>query len=504
MPPVPMPSPEEQAYSAVERAYGQGDFTGALEQAEALQPQLQANRTDLLDQRLQLLIGHIHLYGLSQPRQAETAYRTVLSSCSEPTYRRLAEQSLQLCAQQPEPAETNPESDPASAVATEPSSQPTSDLPATPWLAQLDDPQQALASIQQAWATATPAAQPAPAPSSDAETAATPWAEPQTTTANETQSETAAPEPDATTAVEATAAPELTPPSAEPPAAMADAPAPPSDAELRELNRGLLLVRLKSRKVETTYDTGEATVPPAPEPVQPPSAEAGTMAEPGTIHVTAPSLGAAWTLFKRNWRSYLILEGLAVLAALGVGLLQLIGGGLQGLAELNPLLALLPGLALAVGAVALNLWSNLLGVAVQMLPALAFAQGSHPSATAILQLLRRDFWRLVRAGVVVGLSTTIGLLLLIVPGVLVAIATPVIIRRVICDQQAALPAVVDSVKEVGNSPAGAGLLKWELVAGLLVLGSVLLCGLPLLITIPLGGILVQQYLAHSGLGSTRI
>jgi hypothetical protein len=33
---------------------------------------------------------------------------------------------------------------------------------------------------------------------------------------------------------------------------------------------------------------------------------------------------------------------------------------------------------------------------------------------------------------------------------------------------------------------------------------VLLCGLPLLITVPLGGILVQQYLAHSGLGSTRV
>jgi uncharacterized membrane protein len=111
---------------------------------------------------------------------------------------------------------------------------------------------------------------------------------------------------------------------------------------------------------------------------------------------------------------------------------------------------------------------------------------------------------LVRAGVVVGLATGIGLLLLILPGVLVAIATPVILRRVVCDQQAALPAVIASVKEVGKSAAGAGLLKWELVAGLLVLGSVLLCGLPLLITIPLGGILVQQYLAHSGMGSTRI
>ena len=275
---------------------------------------------------------------------------------------------------------------------------------------------------------------------------------------------------------------------------MADAPAPPSDAELSELDRGLLLVRLSSR----ADHSGEAVEPPAPEPVQQPSAETGT------IHVTAPSLGAAWTLFKRHWRSYLILEGLAVLAALGVGLLQLLGAGLQGLTELNPLLALLPGLALAVGAVALNLWSNLLGVSLQMLPALAFAQGSHPSARAILQLLRRDFWRLVRAGVVVGLATGIGLLLLILPGVLVAIATPVIIQRVACDRQAAIPAVISSVKDVGNNPAGAGLLKWELVAGLLILGSVLLCGLPLLITVPLGGILVQQYLAHSGLGSTRV
>lgn len=104
----------------------------------------------------------------------------------------------------------------------------------------------------------------------------------------------------------------------------------------------------------------------------------------------------------------------------------------------------------------------------------------------MLQMLRRDFWRYVRAGVVVGLATAIGLVLLIVPGVLVAIATPVVIRRVTCHQQAAMPALIASVKEVGSSPVGAGLLKWELVAGLLMLGSVLLCGVPLLITIPLG------------------
>jgi tetratricopeptide (TPR) repeat protein len=288
-----MPSPEEQAYSAVERAYGQGDFAGALQQAEALQPQLQPNRSDLLDQRLQLLIGHIHLYGLGQPRQAEAAYQAVLSSCPEPTYRQLAEQSLQLCAQKPEPAQTTPESNPASALASEPSSQPTSELPATPWLAQLDDPQQALASIQQAWATATPAAQPAPTPSADAGTAATPWTEPSTTTANAIQSEAAPPKPQAITSVEATPPPEPTPPSAEAPATVADAPAPPSDAEFSELDSGLLLVRLSSQGDHS----GDETEPPAPELVQQPSTETGT------IHVTAPSLGAAWRLLKRRWRS---------------------------------------------------------------------------------------------------------------------------------------------------------------------------------------------------------
>jgi hypothetical protein len=218
------------------------------------------------------------------------------------------------------------------------------------------------------------------------------------------------------------------------------------------------------------------------------------------VKVTAPSLGAAWTLFRRHWRTYLILEGLVVAAALLGALLQLIGSGLQGLAEANPLLALAPGLALFVAAIAVNLWSNLLGVSLQMAPALAFHSGSHPSAGAMLTLLRRDFWRYVRAGIVVGLATSIGLLLLIVPGLLVAIATPVVVRRVACNQEKAWPALLASVKEVSGGPAGAGLLKWQLIAGLMVLASVLLCGLPLLITVPLGGILIQQYLAWSSLG----
>jgi hypothetical protein len=487
-----MPSPEEQAYSAVERAYGQGDFARALELALALQPQLPPNRPDQLDQRLQLLIGHIHLYGLAQPREAAAAYQAVLASCSEPNYRQLAEQSLELCAptDPAEPSSPEAETQASSASAT------AADLPATPWLSQLQDPQQALTQIQAAWATAEPASQPiapvlqeAPAPP------ATPWA-----TSNDTRLEAAevaaSPEP-SEHSPEPEPPADTTPPAPEPPLDPAPQDAPRGESTRSALERGLLLVRLSSGG-----ESGNPT-PQDAAPVVTQEASNQANATTATVHVTAPSLGAAWTLFKRHWRSYLILEGLVVLAALAGALLQLIGNGLQGLANINPLLAALPAIAVAVGAIGLNLWSNLLGVSLQMLPALAFHTGSHPSADAMLQLLRRDFWRYVRAGVVVGLATAAGLLLLIVPGLLVAIATPVVIRRVVCQQEAAAPALIAAVKEVGSSPAGAGLLKWQLVAGLLILGSVLLCGLPLLITVPLGGILIQQYLASSGLGSAR-
>jgi len=174
----------EEAYVAVERAYGQGDFATALQLAVALRPQVQAGRPDLLDQRLQLLLGHIHLYGLNQPDPAATAYAAVLESCNEPAYRDLASQGLDLSRQQ---LATTPGGTPETAGATAwepaapgtaagdlagtPGDSPASPqpqnavaLPATPWLSQLQDPQLALQQIQTApAAVATPATtKPAP------------------------------------------------------------------------------------------------------------------------------------------------------------------------------------------------------------------------------------------------------------------------------------------------------------------------------------------------------
>ena len=84
----------EDAYTAVEQAYGQGDFATALQLATDLLALVPAGREDLLDHRLHLLIGHIHGFGLGQPAQAAAAYALVLATCTNPAYRDLASQGL--------------------------------------------------------------------------------------------------------------------------------------------------------------------------------------------------------------------------------------------------------------------------------------------------------------------------------------------------------------------------------------------------------------------------
>jgi hypothetical protein len=145
----------EQAYGAVEQAYAAADFQAALETAEALLPQIPRERDDQLQQRLQLLIGHIHLYGLQQPGPAATAYRAVLEHCQEPGYRTLAQEGLLQAAQ------------PTAPVASAPLAAAT-DQPATPWLEALR-PSTDLSPAPQADATpapqaATPQQQQAPDP----------------------------------------------------------------------------------------------------------------------------------------------------------------------------------------------------------------------------------------------------------------------------------------------------------------------------------------------------
>ena len=151
-----MSSASSDRYAAIERAYGEGRFSDALQGAEALLLELQArasgpeSETDL--SRLQLLTGHIHLYGLGQPQDAQAYYQAVAGSTAPSTLVDLAQTGLQRCQLQP-PAQEEPSS--LQAIGDLP------ELPATPWLNQLSEPQEALTALQTAW-NEVPASGPPP------------------------------------------------------------------------------------------------------------------------------------------------------------------------------------------------------------------------------------------------------------------------------------------------------------------------------------------------------
>ena len=151
-----MSSASSDRYAAIERAYGEGRFSDALQGAEALLLELQArasgpeSETDL--SRLQLLTGHIHLYGLGQPQDAQAYYQAVAGSTAPSTLVDLAQTGLQRCQLQP-PAQEEPSS--LQAIGDLP------ELPATPWLNQLSEPQEALTDLQAAW-NEVPASGPPP------------------------------------------------------------------------------------------------------------------------------------------------------------------------------------------------------------------------------------------------------------------------------------------------------------------------------------------------------
>ena len=151
-----MSSASSDRYAAIERAYGEGRFNDALQGAEALLLELQGSasgtesETDL--SRLQLLTGHIHLYGLGQPQDAQAYYQAVAGSTAPSTLVDLAQTGLQRCQLQP-PAPQEPSS--LQAIGDLP------ELPATPWLNQLSEPQEALTDLQAAW-NEVPASGPTP------------------------------------------------------------------------------------------------------------------------------------------------------------------------------------------------------------------------------------------------------------------------------------------------------------------------------------------------------
>lgn len=227
----------------------------------------------------------------------------------------------------------------------------------------------------------------------------------------------------------------------------------------------------------------------------------------GPKNSSEPTLQSAWNLYKANWQAYvltqLVILGLALvfglITALTTVLAQVLTGGfLQD-----------SGSSWAEGVQALlnfpfqliyQVLVGLLGVLIVAFPAIYYATGQHPDFNTGLALLRKNFWRYVLAGLLVSAATGIGLLACLVPGMIVALITPIYIRRVFTSEEPIWPAFLACFRDLFNSGYGWGLVGYELLTGLLVLISALFCLVPLIVTGPLAAIFIQQYLVSRRLG----
>lgn len=95
-------SPEllQQRYEAIERVYSERRWDEVASLSEALLLEVPDEAGDPLRQRLQLLLGHTHLYGYKDAATASGFYSRVQAATSEAVLRDIAEQGLQQCASQ--------------------------------------------------------------------------------------------------------------------------------------------------------------------------------------------------------------------------------------------------------------------------------------------------------------------------------------------------------------------------------------------------------------------
>jgi hypothetical protein len=101
-----LPTDTTERYAAIEQAYIEDRWPTVISKGQDLLKLLQQGenpKAQGLANRVRLLIGHAHLYGLGEAEGAADYYRRVLAQQAEPELRRIASESLQQCNLPPAP-----------------------------------------------------------------------------------------------------------------------------------------------------------------------------------------------------------------------------------------------------------------------------------------------------------------------------------------------------------------------------------------------------------------
>ena len=216
-----------------------------------------------------------------------------------------------------------------------------------------------------------------------------------------------------------------------------------------------------------------------------------------------PTLNGAWEAFVAHVPTILLIWiATAVLSGVGFAVYSLItllglgiaGGGSGGDQAL--------GVAAALGQLGqlpFTVLSSLVGVLFIAVPALHYDSGDVITVQAAFAALMRRPLRYLLAGVLFTLVLTIGFLLCIVPGIVVALVMPIYVNRIFLTDQSITDAFAASFQAVYRSEQGRTFAGIEILAWLLVvLVSVCTCGLGALLAVPVSSFYLQNAAYNKG------
>ena len=215
-----------------------------------------------------------------------------------------------------------------------------------------------------------------------------------------------------------------------------------------------------------------------------------------------PSINKAWDAFLQHIPVFVVIYlGTLVFTILGLAIyfaIVMIGAAALGsnsdaalsFATLLGQLAQLP----------FSLITSLLSVLIVAVPALFYERGEVVTIEAAWQLVIGRFWRYLLAGVFFSVVMAIGFMLCILPGIAVALVTPVYVNRIFVTEMTIGEAFSQSFQIVYRSENGLSFVGLEVLTGLFAgFLTLLTCGLGGFVFVPMASFYLQNVAYNQGL-----
>ena len=215
-----------------------------------------------------------------------------------------------------------------------------------------------------------------------------------------------------------------------------------------------------------------------------------------------PSIDKAWQAFLQHIPVFVVIYlGTVVFTMLGFaiyfGIVMIAATASGGNSDAALSLATVLG---QLAQLPFSLITSLLSVLIVAVPALFYERGEVVTIEAAWQLVIGRFWRYLLAGVFFSVVMTIGFFLCILPGIAVALVTPVYVNRIFVTEMSIGEAFSQSFQVVYRSENGLNFVGLEVLTGIIVgFLSLLTCGLGVFVFVPMASFYLQNVAYNQGL-----